>query len=86
MALSSAKWLERYRARILHHQPDISVGLLDDYATIETYDVMSPDFPDDPELAVDIDPDLAYVERPKPKKTSSASRSRRWPDDSQRDD
>ena len=86
MALSSAKWLERYRARIVFHQPGISSELLDDYATMETYLVMSPDFPDDPEFAVDIDPDLAYVERPAPKKSASPLQPRRYCDDSNRED
>jgi len=69
-----------------HESRDHRRGFKTRLATIETYDVMSPDFPDDPELAVDIDPDLAYVERAKPKKTVSSPRSRRWQDDSQRDD
>jgi hypothetical protein len=86
MALSSAKWLERYRARIVHHRPDISRELLDDYATIEAYEVMSVDFPDDPELAVDIDPDLAYVDHLPVKQPVSPIRKKRWPESSPHED
>lgn len=86
MALSSSQWLERYRARIVSHQPDISRELLDDYATIETYEVMSEDFPNDPELAVDIDPDLARADRPPMKTGVPAVRKRGWSDTSKQED
>lgn len=74
MALSSDQWLKRYRARIVHHRPEISGELLNDYATIETYEVMRLDFADDPEMAVDIDPDLAYPDRSHSTKTASPAR------------
>ena len=87
MALTRDEWLSRYRKRILYHQPAMSPALLDDYATVDTYDVMSLDFPDEPEFAVDIDPDLAYVGHAPAKETPSPSPQRRSrPELSPRDD
>ena len=86
MALSCAKWLERYRARIVYHQPGISRELLDSYATVDTFEVMSVDFPDDPEFAVDIDPDLAYVVRPLVARSTPRTRAGRWSDSSSSED
>ena len=77
MALTRDEWLRRYRQRILYHQPSMSPALLDDYATLDTYHVMSLDFPDEPEFAVDIDPDLAYVEQAPSKESPSSAVPRR---------
>ena len=86
MALTCDEWLRRYRARILYHQPNLSRELLDDYGTIDTYQAMSLDFPDDPELAVDIDPDLAYVEHQPVRKGATFAPPRRKPEVSKQED
>ena len=86
MALTRDEWLRRYRARILYHQPDLGCEVLDDYVTTDTYEAMRVDFPDDPELAVDIDPDLAYADQVPVKKSLSVAQSRRRSEVSQQED
>lgn len=86
MALTRDEWLSRYRKRILYHQPELSAALLDGYATGDTYEVMSLDFPDDPEFAVDIDPDLAYVAQVPAKQTAPPTQRRSRSESSKQDD
>ncbi len=87
MTLSRDEWLSRYRARILYHQPSMTRALLDDYATSDTYEAMSLEFPDEPEFAVDIDPDLAYVEQAPAKESAASVKQRRSrPEPSRHDD
>lgn len=47
------EWLRRYRARFAERKPALTSGKLDELAGVDSFFELAPDYPDNPEQAVD---------------------------------
>ena len=57
--LAPKEWLRRYRAQLAKRCPQYDKEMLDELTGLEAHEALSAEYPDNPELAVDEDPDIA---------------------------